>query len=149
MDRNLGFEARFQLVWTRRFVFIAQNTMQTLMQEISQLLRTVLTSRFIEVDVSRHPVNTYQCERSSAAAAGGPKAKSKTWSASFVGKRHVVRIRTQSGDWHLWPRATLNNALIGTEKLFGRGVDISRYIPTGIRCRLVEGRLDARERGLG
>ena len=94
--------------------------------------------------MSRHPVTTYQCKRMSSE---GPKAK--MWSASFVGERHVVRIRTQSGDWHLWPWATLNNALIGTEKLFGRGVDISLYIPTGIRCRLVEDRLEARERGLG
>ena len=100
--------------------------------------------RYIEVEVSRHPVRTYQCVRSSR---DGPKAKS--WSASFVGKRHVVRVRTPSGDWHLWPWATLNNALIGTAGFFGRGVDISRYIPTRIRCSLVEGRLDARERGLG
>ena len=74
----------------------------------------------------------------------------KTWSARFVGKRHVVRIRTQSGDFHLWPWATLNNALIGTEKLFGRGVNVSFYIPCGIiRCRLVESRLNFPERGLG
>lgn len=108
--------------------------------ERQYLVHRLFISRFIEVEVSRHPVKTYQCERSSAE---GPKAK--TWSASFVGERHVVRIRTQSGDWHLWPWATLNNAPIGTEKLFGRGVGISRYIPSGTRCRLDE----ARERGLG
>ena len=87
------------------------------------------------MEVSRHPVRTYQCVRSSRE---GPKAKS--WSASFVGKRHVVRVRTPSGDWHLWPWATLNNALIGTAEFFGRGVDISRYIPAGIHCMLVAGR---------
>ena len=35
-----------------------------------------LKSRFIEVEVSRHPVQTYQCERRSAA---GPKAKTASY----------------------------------------------------------------------